>query len=461
MRSQRSGASERRAGAERIAGTACPAASRGRAEGGRCARSRPLPEERAVPHESPGAPYRCAPGSLGRWVTFVAAWLAAASPAAAQYGPLLPWGPNVRGPGPPAAAIHPAVARVAVADRDGFSLGSGTLVAASEQHGLLVTNWHVVRDATGPIVVTFPDGFRSPAAVLRTDRDWDLAALAIWRPNCDPVPLASEPPRPGEPLAIAGYGSGRYRTIAGRCTQYLSPGYDKPFEIVELSAPARQGDSGGPIFNSRGELAGVLFGTAMGQTSGSYCGRVRAFLTPLRDDFLRLTPNPLLLAQQRASPQPASQPPAGVCRRGCRVPRAGRPAFRKRAGAPDRRHPGRGRRRDCRFAPAFTWSAGRLRDDRPADRLRHHRCPNPVGRPEGLPGRGRRGRHGAAHAEAAHARLHTGPEGAEVTRSVAPAPTGATGIARAGARARGIAWPWPGPCWPSGGSAPRCAPARG
>lgn len=263
-----------------------------------------------MPHESPGAPYRCAPGSLGRWVTFVAAWLAAASPAAAQYGPFVPWGPNVRGPGPPAAAIHPAVARVAVADRDGFSLGSGTLVAASEQHGLLVTNWHVVRDATGPIVVTFPDGFRSPAAVLRTDRDWDLAALAIWRPNCDPVPLASEPPRPGEPLAIAGYGSGRYRTIAGRCTQYLSPGYDKPFEIVELSAPARQGDSGGPIFNSRGELAGVLFGTAMGQTSGSYCGRVRAFLTPLRDDFLRLTPNPLLLAQQRASPQPASQPPA-------------------------------------------------------------------------------------------------------------------------------------------------------
>jgi hypothetical protein len=143
--------------------------------------------------------------------------------------------------------------------------------------------------------------------VLKTDRDWDLAALAIWRPNAEPVPLAGMPPRPGEPLTIAGYGSGQYRTITGRCTQYVAPGYNKPFEMVELSAPARQGDSGGPIFNSRGELAGVLFGTAGGQTSGSYCGRVRAFLTSVREDFFRLRPNPALLAQQ-----PVASPPVAA-----------------------------------------------------------------------------------------------------------------------------------------------------
>jgi hypothetical protein len=52
-------------------------------------------------------------------------------------------------------------------------------------------------------------------------------------------------------------------------------------EMVEVSAAARQGDSGGPILNDRGELAGVLFGSASGTTSGSYCGRVRWFLDPL------------------------------------------------------------------------------------------------------------------------------------------------------------------------------------
>jgi len=218
---------------------------------------------------------------------------------------------QVPGAGQPLApnGIHPAVVRVMAADRDGFSLGSGTLVAVSDHHGLVVTNWHVVRDAAGPIVVAFPSGFRSAASVLRTDRDWDLAALAIWRPNVPPVPLANLPPQPGEPLTIAGYGSGQYRMMTGRCTQYVSPGRNQPFEMVELSAPARQGDSGGPIFNGRGELAGVLFGTASGQTSGSYCGRVRMFLTSVRDDFFRLRPNPAMYAQQPvASPEPAATP---------------------------------------------------------------------------------------------------------------------------------------------------------
>ena len=154
-------------------------------------------------------------------------------------------------------------------------MGSGSLVAIDASHGLVVTNWHVVRDAAGPITVVFPDGFRSGAVLLRTDRDWDLAALAIQRPNAQPIMLSTEPPRPGEVLTIAGYGPGTYRAVSGRCTEYLSPGGNFPYEMVELDAGARNGDSGGPILNTRGELAGVLFGSAFGKTTGSYCGRVR------------------------------------------------------------------------------------------------------------------------------------------------------------------------------------------
>jgi hypothetical protein len=193
---------------------------------------------------------------------------------------------------------HPAVVRVIAPARDSMSLGSGSLVAINQTHGLVITNWHVVCEATGQITVVFPDGLRSPAAVLRTDRDWDLAALAIWRPRVPPVTLAHEAPRLGESLTIAGYGSDSYRAVTGRCTEYVSPGANLPFEMVELSAGARQGDSGGPIFNSRGELAGVLFGTARGRTTGSYCGRVRWFLTPLARDFPQLVPGGTMLAQQ-------------------------------------------------------------------------------------------------------------------------------------------------------------------
>lgn len=209
---------------------------------------------------------------------------------------------------------HPAVVRIMVPERGGSSYGSGALVAVNETHGLVLTNWHVVRDAAGPIQAAFPDGFRSGAAVLRVDRDWDLAALAVWRPSVQPIGLAAEAPRPGETLTIAGYGGeGWYRALSGTCTQYVSPGRNQPFEMVELAAPARNGDSGGPILNSRGELAGVLFGSAFGRTTGSYCGRVRWFLDSVAGDFQRLPSAPTLLAEQpRRDPAPVAAIGAGI-----------------------------------------------------------------------------------------------------------------------------------------------------
>lgn len=178
---------------------------------------------------------------------------------------------------------HPAVARIIVpestGDRQVTSNGSGSLIDVQGDYGLVITNWHVVRDAVGEVTVQFPDGFRSPATIVKTDKDWDLAALSIRRPaGVTPINLAGAAAQPGEPLAIAGYGSGDYRMAVGKMTQYLSPGERFPYEMMEVSVEARQGDSGGPIFNQRGELAGVLFGAGQGYTSGSYCGRVSSFL---------------------------------------------------------------------------------------------------------------------------------------------------------------------------------------
>jgi hypothetical protein len=92
--------------------------------------------------------------------------------------------------------------------------------------------------------------------------------------------------------------------------------------MVELSAPARNGDSGGPIFNSRGELAGVLFGTAGGETAGSYSGRVRWFLTPVINDFQRLQPDGALLAAATSGPSNQS----GTLAAAARTPGPARPA---------------------------------------------------------------------------------------------------------------------------------------
>jgi hypothetical protein len=198
------------------------------------------------------------------------------------------------------AHIHPAVVRVVAPGNGSVSYGSGTLVDVKGDYGLVITNYHVINEATGNISVVFPDGFYSLATIRKVDRDWDLAALVIKRPQVSPVPISGSAPRPGEPLTIAGYGSGNYRAVTGRCTQYVAPDTRKPFEMVELAASARQGDSGGPILNSRGELAGVLFGEGGGRTAGSYCGRVQWFLASLTD---RPSP-PRSMPTDTARPEP-------------------------------------------------------------------------------------------------------------------------------------------------------------
>jgi S1-C subfamily serine protease len=180
---------------------------------------------------------------------------------------------------------HPAVARIIVPEDGSTAFGSGTLVGVRDQHGLVVTNWHVVRDAVGLVDVVFPDGFHSHAKPLKVDQDWDLAALVVWKPNVEPVKIATQPPRPGDLLTIHGYGRGKYRIATGRCTTYYSPQPNFPHEMVELDVEARQGDSGGPIFNQQGELAGVLFGAGQGTTMGSFAPRVRAFLAAVAPDL--------------------------------------------------------------------------------------------------------------------------------------------------------------------------------
>jgi serine protease Do len=203
-------------------------------------------------------------------------------------------------PGP--VAPHPAVARIIVPEEDAIAYGSGTLVDARDQYGLVVTNWHVVRDSKGKVEVVFPSGFRSQARPLKVDKDWDLAALVIWRPPIEPVHISAFPPKPGDLLTIHGYGQGQYRIATGHCTQFFAPKESFPCEMVELDVEARQGDSGGPIFNDRGEIAGVLFGAGEGTTIGSFAPRVQSFLASLAPDIGQAKSQALIAVADRPAP---------------------------------------------------------------------------------------------------------------------------------------------------------------
>jgi hypothetical protein len=208
---------------------------------------------------------------------------------------------------PVAPTAQPAVARIVNQKQDGRYLGSGTLVEKDDARGLIVTCAHLFRDGAGRVTVAFADGRVFDANVLATDQQWDLAALEIAPPAASPVEIAAEAPQPGEWLQSCGYGAdGRYRCNQGQARGYVQAVGTGGPETLELSGAARQGDSGGPVFNRRGQLAAVLWGTDGRTVGGTYCVRVRTFLAGV----LRCRRTPI--AEPRVTEKPVATDKTGT-----------------------------------------------------------------------------------------------------------------------------------------------------
>jgi len=198
--------------------------------------------------------------------------------------------------------ILPFVVRIIAFDSNGQSFGTGSYIGTYGEYGMILTNWHVVAETNGLIHVHFPSGFSSFGARIKGDKKWDLALIAISKPpqTIPALPISQTPAKQGDPLWIVGFGSGSYRIAEGRCVRYLALPPENPhdnsallYEIIEVSVSARKGDSGGPILNQRGELAGVLFGSDMVRnTAGSYSGRVNHFLMETQGELARLPERP-------------------------------------------------------------------------------------------------------------------------------------------------------------------------
>lgn len=183
----------------------------------------------------------------------------------------------------PEAPPHPAVARIVnVLPGNGACYGSGTLVGSEQGKGLVLTCQHLFREGSAQITVCFPGGASAAATLLSANATWDLAALEISLPTAMPVAISQQAPREGEPLRSCGFGpDGRYRCNSGRALGYCRTGATSGYETLTLSGSARQGDSGGPVLNDRGELVAVIWGTDGRTVEATYCGRIRKFLATI------------------------------------------------------------------------------------------------------------------------------------------------------------------------------------
>jgi S1-C subfamily serine protease len=166
--------------------------------------------------------------------------------------------------GVPDAALQPAMAA-----------GSGVIVDG--KRGFVITNFHVVRNATA-VEVTLKDGRKFPAEPLGVAPDLDLAVLRIGAENLPTLPLGDSGKLDvGDYVVAIGNPFGLGQTV----TSGIISATDRPLgqgdsrRFIQTDAPINPGNSGGALLNLHGELVGInsaLFSPSSSESSAGNVG---------------------------------------------------------------------------------------------------------------------------------------------------------------------------------------------
>ena len=147
--------------------------------------------------------------------------------------------------------------------------GSGFFISAD---GYVLTNNHVVEHAKN-VQIRTTEGKTLDAKVIGSDAKTDLAVLKVTSADNFPfVKFAAQTPRVGDwvlamgnPFGLGGTVTAGIVSASGR--DIGSGPYD---DYLQIDAPVNKGNSGGPTFNTQGEVIGV--NTAIYSPSGGSIG---------------------------------------------------------------------------------------------------------------------------------------------------------------------------------------------
>ncbi len=148
------------------------------------------------------------------------------------------------------------------------SSGSGIIVGENDSELLIVTNNHVVEDAS-QLTVTFIDGTDVDATIKGTDEETDLAVIAV---PLDDIPAEtksqisiavlgdSDALKLGQGVIAIGNALGRGQSVTVGYVSALNreitvDGNTK--EVIQTDAAINPGNSGGALLNASGEVIGI------------------------------------------------------------------------------------------------------------------------------------------------------------------------------------------------------------
>ncbi len=190
---------------------------------------------------------------------------------------------QVTTPQTPSVMPSPSVVRIEVDDgpmihngrpaRASF-WGTGVIAAADSEYAWVTTAAHNLRGRKTKDVVVHIRGKRPHwARVVLEDKQQDVAVLRIQNPKVPVATMADAEPKDGDMLEIGGWGQGKFRWRRGRVRRMQNT-----LNMLEIGTPARGGDSGGPVLNSRGHVVGIIV-TSDNSTCQAVCiKRIRPLL---------------------------------------------------------------------------------------------------------------------------------------------------------------------------------------
>ncbi len=166
----------------------------------------------------------------------------------------------------------------------GYSTGSGFVLTAD---GYVVTNYHVVEGGTEYIVVT-TDNVQHEATYVGGDATNDVAVLKIDVEGLEPVTLGSSDDLiVGDQVAAIG-------NPLGELTSTLTVGYvsakgryvsteSTTINMIQTDAAINSGNSGGALFNMKGEVVGITSAKYSGTSSSGASIEGIGFAIPIDD----------------------------------------------------------------------------------------------------------------------------------------------------------------------------------
>jgi serine protease Do len=139
-----------------------------------------------------------------------------------------------------------------------LAVGSGVII--DSDHGLILTNSHVVRGAD-TITVTLNNGVQSKAKVIGLDPPSDVAVIQINTKNLVAISIAnSDQLKVGDFVVAIGSPFGLNQSVTSGIVSGLQrsdlgiEGYEN---FIQTDAPINPGNSGGALVNLNGQLVGI------------------------------------------------------------------------------------------------------------------------------------------------------------------------------------------------------------